>query len=92
MNNVGNISSTSYQPDISLAQARPSMLTHTSTMEGRISGSGTLNSSRTLLSMVVETAVNGYIVIINGERFIAHKPDEITELLMKRLATAHLEG
>lgn len=70
----------------------PSMLTHTSTMEARVSGSGILGSSRTILSMAVETAVNGYIVIINGERYIAHKPAEITELLMKRLAAAHLEG
>ena len=53
--------------------------------------SGTLNASRTIISMSVETAVNGYIVILNGERFIAHKPSEVTELLTKRIATAHLE-
>ena len=96
MNHIGTIASAPYQADTgqvhAQAQARQSMLTHNATMEARISGSGMLNSSRTVLSMAVETAVNGYIVIINGERFIAHKPVEITELLMNRLAAAHLEG
>lgn len=61
----------------------------------RLDSSGALGigsiTNRTIVTMTVETAVNGYIVVINSERFIAHKPDEITELLMKRLATAHLE-
>lgn len=96
MNHIGTLASSPYQADTgqahAQAQARQSMLTHNATMEGRISGSGMLNSSRTVLSMAVETAVNGYIVIINGERYIAHKPAEITELLMNRLATTHLEG
>lgn len=71
--------------------ANNAMITHSNILGSAVSISGTLNASRTIIAMSVETAVNGYIVILNGERFIAHKPSEVTELLTKRIATAHLE-
>jgi hypothetical protein len=41
--------------------------------------------------MEVHNAVNGYVVRINGETFIAHTPADISDLILKRLAISNLE-
>jgi hypothetical protein len=50
-----------------------------------------LYPGNTVISMEVHNAVNGYVVRINGETFIAHTPADISDLILKRLAISNLE-
>lgn len=50
-----------------------------------------IRADNTIISMEVQNAVNGYVVRINRETFIAHTPTDISDLVLKRLAIHSLE-